>query len=59
MGLFQLPLTGMPRTFQSWVPQFLSDLMYPLKIFSLGFAIGGIALLIISFVYPKGEGESD
>jgi len=29
MGLFQLPLTGIPRTFQSWVPQFLRDVIYP------------------------------
>ncbi len=40
-----------PAWLQTWLPQFVDDLLTPLEIFSIGLVIAGIALIIVSFVY--------
>ncbi|MFC1909751.1 hypothetical protein ACFLXC_00445 [Chloroflexota bacterium] len=57
IGLPQLPLSDMPSAVQAWLPQFLREVVYPLELYSLGFLIAGIILLVVSFVYPKREEE--
>jgi len=47
----QLALLPIPSQLQAWLPQFLSDFLAPLAMFSLGLLIGGIALIVVSFVY--------
>ena len=47
----QLKFPDMPTSLQAWMPQLVSDLLSPLAMFSLGLLIGGVALLIVSFVY--------
>lgn len=47
----QLPLAELPTPLQTWLPQFFYDLLASLSMFSLALLIGGIALLIVSFVY--------
>ncbi len=46
-----LEVPEMPPTLQAWMPQFVDNLLVPLEILSLGLLIGGIALIIVSFVY--------
>ena len=48
--LAQLPI---PSQLQAWLPQLLGDFLAPLEMFSLGLLIGGVVLLIVSFVYPR------
>jgi len=48
--LAQLPI---PPQLQAWLPQLVSDFLAPLEMFSLGLLIGGVVLLIVSFVYPR------
>ena len=50
----QLPQLGIPSSLQAWIPQLVSDFLAPLEMFSLGLLIGGVALLIVSFVYRRG-----
>ncbi len=47
----RLPLSEMPSSLQTWLPQFLDNLLAPLQIFSLGLLIGGIVLIVVSLVY--------
>ena len=47
----QLPLLEIPPPLQAFIPQLLNDLLAPLEMFSLGLLIGGVVLLIVSFVY--------
>lgn len=46
-----LPLADLPSSLQSWLPQLAVNCLRPLEMLSLGLAIGGIALIIVSFVY--------
>ena len=48
-----LPLSEIPPSLQTWLPQFIDDLMKPLEMLSLGLLIGGIVLIVVSFVYPR------
>ena len=41
---------GLPIQFQTMIPQLLDDLIAPLQMFSLGFLIAGVALIIVSKV---------
>ncbi len=43
--------SGIPPSVQIWIPQFLDNLLSPLEMFSLGLLIGGLVLIIVSFVY--------
>jgi len=46
---------GFPASLQAWLPQLVDDFLAPLEMFSLGILIGGIALLVASFVYKPRE----
>ena len=46
-----LPLHDIPLSLQTWVAGLPGDLLAPLQTFSLGLLIGGVVLLIVSFVY--------
>lgn len=48
--LARLPI---PPQLQEWLPGLVSDFLAPLEMFSLGLLIGGVVLLIVSFVYPR------
>ena len=47
--LAQLP--PIPSPLQTWLPQFLNNFLAPLHMLSIGLIVGGVALLIVSFVY--------
>ncbi len=47
----QLAQLDIPLYLQEWLPQLLNDFLAPLGMFSLSLLIGGIVLIIISFVY--------
>jgi len=47
----QLPLPEIPPSLQTWLSQLVGDFLAPLEIFSLGLLAGGVALIIVSFVY--------
>jgi len=49
----QFPL--IPPSLQEWLPEFISDFLAPLEMFSLGLLIGGVILIVVSFVYKRGE----
>ncbi len=49
----KLPLLEIPPSLQTWMPQFFDNLLAPLEMFSLSLLIGGIALIIVSFVYKS------
>ena len=51
--LAQLP--SIPSSLKAWLPQLTDDFLAPLEMFSLGMLIGGIALIIVSFVYKSRE----
>jgi len=53
-----LPLPELPEALQTWLPQFLDNLMAPLETFSLGLLIGGVVLVIVSFVYKPRQPSS-
>jgi hypothetical protein len=44
---------GLPASLQAWLPQLVNDILAPLQMFSLGILIGGVVLLIVSFVYKR------
>ncbi len=46
-----LPLPGIPRALQTWLPQLLADLAAPLELFSLILVAAGIILTVVSFIY--------
>lgn len=54
----QPPFPGIPESLQSWMFQFMENLMAPLEMFSLGLLIGGIVLIIVSFVYKPRQVSS-
>ncbi len=53
-GLPLLPSTGL-SPLDAWLNVLLQHVANPLQVLSLGFLIGGIVLLVVSFVYPKRE----
>ena len=46
-----LPLDQIPSSLQMWALGLVSDVLAPLQAFSLGMLIGGVVLLVVSFVY--------
>lgn len=44
-------LSSIPPSLQAWLPQLIDDFLAPLEMFSLGLLIGGVVLLVVSFVY--------
>jgi hypothetical protein len=54
----QLTFAGLPSALQQLLPEVYNDLLAPLEIFSLGFLIGGVVLLVISFLYRPRQPSS-
>lgn len=54
-GLPRLEQMPMPTQLQSWLPQVVGDFLAPLEMFSLGLLIGGVVLLVISFIVKPKE----
>jgi hypothetical protein len=52
-GKWQFP--DMPTQLQTWLFQFINNVMRPLEIFSLGLLIGGAVLVVISFLYKPNK----
>ena len=48
----QLP-TEIPASLEAQLPQLVNDFSAPLQWFSLGLLIGGVVLIVVSFVYPR------
>jgi len=44
---------ALPASLQAWLPQLVNDLLAPMQMFSLGLLIGGVVLLVVSFVYKR------
>ena len=51
--------SGIPATLETWLLGLSADLLTPLQTFSIGVLVGGVVLLIVSFVYPRREVEED
>ncbi len=58
-GGLEFARQSLPGFLQSWLPQFINDLMAPLEIFSLVLLIAGAILFVVSFVYkaPRTQPE--
>jgi len=52
-----LSLAEVPSSLQAWLSQLVDDFLAPLEMFSLGLLVGGVVLLIVSFVYKRGRVE--
>ena len=52
-----IPLQGIPASLQMWLLGLVSDIFVPLQNLSLGLLIGGVALVIVSFVYKARSAE--
>lgn len=51
----QLTQLDMPVYLQAWIPQLLVDTLAPLEMYSIGLLAVGVVLLVVSFVYKRGE----
>ena len=49
--LAQLP--PLPDQVQTWLPQLLNSFLAPLQWLSIGLIVGGVALIVVSIIYPK------
>ncbi len=49
----QIMQFGLPPSIQAWLPQFLDDFLAPLEKLSIGLAIAGIVLIIVSIIYKR------
>jgi len=49
----QIAQLDIPPYFQELLPWLVNDFSAPLQWFSLGLLIGGVALIVVSFVYPR------
>lgn len=52
-----LPLEELPSSLEVWLTGLYGDFLAPLQWFSLGVLIGGIILVVVSFVYKPREAE--
>ncbi|MFC2069149.1 hypothetical protein ACFLTP_09155 [Chloroflexota bacterium] len=48
-------VSGIPAAIQSWLPQFFNHFMASMMTIGIGFAVVGLALIIISIVYEPRE----
>jgi len=55
----QIAQLDIPPYFQGLLPQLVDDFSAPLQWFSLGLLIGGVALLIVSFVYKPHQQQNE
>jgi len=49
----QIAQLDIPSYLQELLPRLANDLLAPLQWFSLGLLIGGVVLIVVSFVYPR------
>ncbi len=49
----QIAQLDIPPYFQESLPRLVNDFSAPLQWFSLGLLIGGVVLIVVSFVYPR------
>ncbi|MBA7478468.1 hypothetical protein ES707_13891 [subsurface metagenome] len=49
----QIAQLDIPPYFQELLPRLVNDFSAPLQWFSLGLLIGGVVLIVVSFVYPR------
>ncbi|MDP2729745.1 MAG: hypothetical protein Q8O55_04615 [Dehalococcoidales bacterium] len=49
----QVEMPGVPASLQSWIIQLSYDLIAPLEVFSLALLVGGVVLVVVSFVYKR------
>ncbi len=49
----QIAQLDIPPYFQELLPRLVNDFSAPLQSFSLGLLIGGVVLIVVSFVYPR------
>ena len=54
-----LPMGELPAALQTWLPEFINNMMAPLETFNLGVLIGGAALLVVSFVYRRRKSSDE
>ena len=52
------PWPEIPASLETWTSRLLDNLLAPLEMFSLGLLIGGIVLIIVSFVYKPRQPSS-
>ena len=55
--LTQLP--PLPPLLEAWLPQFLDNLLAPIQMLGIGLVAGGVALLVVSFVYKQSQQQSE
>ena len=48
-----VPLPDMPPSLQTWLTGLIADLAAPMQILGIGLMVGGVALIIVSIVYPR------
>lgn len=53
-----LPYPEIPHSLEVWLPQFTNNLLAPLEMLSLGLLIGGVVLVVASFVYKRRQSSS-
>ena len=51
----QMAQFDVPHYLEGWRFQFVDNFLAPLEMFSLGLLIGGVALIVVSFVYKRRE----
>jgi len=49
----QMAQLDIPHYLEGWLPQLVDNFLAPLEMFSLGLLIGGVALIVVSFVYKR------
>jgi hypothetical protein len=45
--------TGLPISLQTWIQQLPGQILSPLQMLSIGLAVLGVVLIVVSFVYPR------
>jgi len=51
------PLGQIPATLHPWMTEVYNDLLFPLRIFSLGVLVLGALLIVVSFIYKRRSAE--
>ncbi len=51
----QLTQLDIPAYLQTWLPQLIKDALSPLEMYGIGLMATGVILIIVSFVYRRGE----
>lgn len=59
LNLEEQLMRGIPALLQTWMTQFMGNLMAPLKTFDLALLIAGVVLIIISIVYRRRQPQPE